>query len=242
MDSGINRNISSQYEYPNDPNLPLPLSDLRSFPQGIKNCYTLTTEGNGSLNLIRASFYYANYDGQNKAPEFDLYLDVNLWTTVKFRNVSEAVRTEIIATSVTDTVYVCLVNKGLGVPFISALELRPLNNSVYGTEFGSSASLVLFERLDIGKTNMTGRYVDDIYDRVWSSYVSSSWDPISTSSDVNNYENGYRVPQEVIKTAARPKSGGKSLELVWNTTDSSSMFYVYMHFAEVEQLGRNQSR
>lgn len=243
VETGINRNISSEYAYPNNPNLPLPLSDLRSFPQGSKNCYTLEPAArSGSKNLIRAAFLYGNYDGENKPPEFNLYLDVNLWFTVKFSNLSEIVITEIISTTLKDTIHICLVDKGLGTPFISALELRPLNNSVYDTEFGANASLVLVERLDIGKTNGTGRYEDDVYDRIWFSDISTTWDPINTSSAVNNYENGYRVPLEVIQTGAKPRTSGGSLELKWSTTDSSSKFYVYMHFAEVEELGRNQSR
>ncbi|KAL5572504.1 hypothetical protein UlMin_022101 [Ulmus minor] len=240
--TGIKRNISSEYAYPNNPNLPYPLSDLRSFPQGIKNCYTLRpVDGNGSLSLIRASFLYGNYDGENKLPEFDLYVDVNLWFTVKFGNASEIVVTEIISRAQADTIHICLVNRGLGTPFISALELRPLNSSIYETEFGNTASLVLFERLDIGKTNGTGRYQDDIYDKIWSSYISN-WDPLSTSLDINNYENGYRVPLEVISTAAKPRNGSDSLELKWNTNNSGSQFYVYLYFAELEKLGRNQTR
>ena len=83
--------------YPNNPNLPFPLSDLRSFPQGNKNCYVLKPEaGNGSLNLIRATFLYGNYDGENKLPEFDLYLSVNFWSTVRFENASDIVTKEII--------------------------------------------------------------------------------------------------------------------------------------------------
>ena len=192
--------------------------------------------------MIRASFLYGNYDGENKLPEFDLFVDVNHWLTVKFGNASEIVITEIITVAVADTINICLVNKGLGTPFISGLELRPLSSSVYGTEFGTNASLVLFKRLDIGKTNGTGRYRDDMYDRIWSSYISSSWVPINTSSPVNNNENGYKVPSEVITTAARPQNGSEALELKWSTNDSSSGFYIYMYFAEVEQLGRNQSR
>ncbi|KAM6583345.1 hypothetical protein CsatB_010347 [Cannabis sativa] len=241
--TGVNKNISSEYAYPIVPNLPFPLSDLRSFPQANKNCYSLKPAvGIGGLNLIRATFYYGNYDGKDKPPEFDLYVDVNLWSTVKFNNASEIVTKEIITMETSDTIHICLVNKGLGTPFISALELRPLNSSVYGTEFGSNASLVLFQRLDIGETNGTGRYQDDTYDRIWSSYMSTSWDSITTSQDVNNYENGYRVPLEVIMTAARPRNGSEALELKWNATDLSSEFYVFMYFAELEQLGRNQSR
>lgn len=243
IDTGINQSISSEYMYPNNPNLPFPLSDLRSFPQGNKNCYTLKPEaGKGSLNLIRASFLYGNYDGENRLPEFDLYLDVNFWSAVTFGNASDIVTREIIGFAQSDVINICLLNKGLGTPFISALELRPLNSSTYKTEFGTNASLVLFERLDIGSSNGTGRYADDVYDRVWSNYISPSWDSVSTSSPIITYEYGYRVPYEVIKTAARPRNGSEPLELYWNTTDLNAQFYVYMYFSEVEQLERNQSR
>ncbi|BBH08326.1 root hair specific 16, partial [Prunus dulcis] len=208
-----------------------------------KNCYTLRPEaGKGSLNLIRASFLYGNYNGENKLPEFDLYLDVNFWSTVRFGNASEIVTKEIIGFAQSDSMHICLVNKGLGTPFISALEFRPLNSSTYGTEYGTSASLVLFRRLDIGSSNGTGRYGDDVYDRIWSLYVSPSWDTVSTSLPINTYENGYRAPFEVIKTAARPQNGSEPLNLYWNTTGMDDQFYIYMYFAEVELLARKQSR
>ncbi|KAG4194737.1 hypothetical protein ERO13_A06G069800v2 [Gossypium hirsutum] len=242
VSTGINNNISSEYAYPNNPNLAYPLSDLRSFPDGNKNCYTLTpAAAKGSLYLLRASFLYGNYDGEDKLPEFDLYLDANLWSSIKFGNAFDVITTEIISASVSDTISVCLVNKGLGIPFISALELRPLNNSIYGTELGSPVSLVLFERFDIGYTKGTGRYNDDIYDRIWSPYNSPSWNIVSTSSEINNNENGYRAPLEVIRTAAVPRNGSDRLEFSWTADDDASKFYVYMYFAEV-QLAKNQTR
>ncbi|XP_050379488.1 probable LRR receptor-like serine/threonine-protein kinase At4g29180 [Argentina anserina] len=243
IDTGISQNISSEYMYPNNPNLPLPASDLKSFPQGNKNCYTLKPEaGKGSLNLIRASFLYGNYDGKDQLPEFDLYLDVNFWSVVTFGNASDFVTKEIVGFAQSDIIHVCLLNKGLGTPFISALELRPLNSSTYSTEFGTNASLVLVQRLDIGSSNGTGRYAEDVYDRVWSNYISPSWDSVRTSSPITTDENGYRVPYEVIKTAARPRNGSEPLELYWSTTDSDAQFYVYMYFSEVEHLEKNQSR
>ncbi|XVF34966.1 hypothetical protein REPUB_Repub18cG0103700 [Reevesia pubescens] len=57
----------------------------------------------GHLYLIRASFLYGNYDGEDKLPEFDPYLDVNLWSSVKFSNASDVVTTEIIGAAVSDT-------------------------------------------------------------------------------------------------------------------------------------------
>ncbi|KAL4563864.1 hypothetical protein LXL04_027912 [Taraxacum kok-saghyz] len=242
--TGVNRNISSQYAYPNNPMLPQPLSDLRTFPQGDKNCYTLKPNGGkSSLNLIRATFMYGNWDGENKLPQFDLYLDVNLWLSVKFINASDVVTTEIISVALQDTFSVCLVNIGQGTPFISGLELRPLHSSIYETDPKISGNLMLFQRLDIGYLNGTGRYVDDIYDRIWSPYGSLSWDSLSTSLDIDVSGNDYRAPSEVMRTAATPKNGTEGLEFSWNMSDSEeAKFYVYMYFADVAVLGRNETR
>ncbi|MED6161279.1 hypothetical protein PIB30_059302, partial [Stylosanthes scabra] len=81
IQTGVNKNISSEYNYPKNQNLPEPLSDLRSFPQGVRNCYSLTAGRQGNLYLIRASFLYGNYDGENKLPEFDLYVGANFWSS-----------------------------------------------------------------------------------------------------------------------------------------------------------------
>ncbi|KAL9324700.1 hypothetical protein ACSQ67_009557 [Phaseolus vulgaris] len=242
IQSGVNRNISSEYAYPNNPTLAQILSDVRSFPHGERNCYSLTSLRSGSLYLIRASFMYGNYDGENKLPEFDVYVDVDFWSTVKFRNASEEVVLEIISFAQSDVIYVCLVNKGAGTPFISGLDVRPLNSSIYGTEFGESASLTLFKRWDIGSLNGSGRYEDDVYDRIWSPFNSSSWDSVSTSTAINVNGDGFRPPFEVIRTAARPRNGSDTLELSWTPDDPSWKFYVYLYFAEVEQLEKTQLR
>ncbi|KAK4280973.1 hypothetical protein QN277_012523 [Acacia crassicarpa] len=243
IQTGVNKNISSKYSYPNNPNLPLPMSDLRSFPEGKWNCYTLRAGPRGSLHLIRAYFLYGNYDGENKLPQFDLYVGVNFWSSVTFKNVSEQVTLEIISMAKSEVTNVCLVNKGLGTPFISALELRPVNSSIYNTEFGASASLLLFKRWDLGAIiNGSGRYEDDIYDRIWYPYGSSSWDSISTSHAINGNNNGYRTPFEVMRTAAKPKNASASLEFSWTPNDPNSKFYVYLYFAEVKTLEINQLR
>ncbi|GAU49776.1 hypothetical protein TSUD_141660 [Trifolium subterraneum] len=243
IQTGLNGNISSVYAYPNDPNLPLPLSDLRSFPDGNRNCYGLITGRKNSLHLIRASFLYGNYDGENKLPEFDLYVGVNFWSSVKFKNASEQVTLEIISREESDETNVCLVNKGNGIPFISSLELRPINGSIYKTEFGDfDASLLLFKRFDIGSINGSGRYEDDVYDRIWFPLNSSSWKSISTFSRIDVNGDGYKAPFEVISNAATPRNENDSIEFSWISDEPNSKFYVYLYFAEVEKLEKNQLR
>uniref|UniRef100_A0A0D3DGR2 non-specific serine/threonine protein kinase n=1 Tax=Brassica oleracea var. oleracea TaxID=109376 RepID=A0A0D3DGR2_BRAOL len=245
INSGVNANVSEQYGYPANPVLPFPLADVRSFPQGNRNCYTLTpSDGKGNLYLIRASFMYGNYDGKKALPEFDLYVNVNFWSTVTFRNAnaSENVIKEILTFAESDTVYVCLVNKGKGTPFISALELRPMNSSIYGTEFGRNVSLVLYQRYDTGFVNGTGRYQKDVYDRIWSPYSQPSWNTTMTTGYIDIFQSGYKPPDEVIKTAAYPKSDDEPLELSWTSDDPDARFYAYLYFAELESLKRDESR
>ena len=119
--------------------------NLRSFPVGTRNCYTLRPEqGKNNNYLIRASFCYGNYDGKNNTPIFDLYLGPNRWSTVKSYGIANLA---IIHVPSTDYIDVCLVKTGDGVPFISALELRRLDNSIYHIDDGALATVW---RYDIG--------------------------------------------------------------------------------------------
>ena len=89
---------------------------------------------------------YGNYDGQSKLPQFDVHLGPNMWDTVKIQDASSSVNKELIHVPFQDYLQVCLVKTGLTTPFISAIELRPLNNDSYV----SNSTLALFLRLDIG--------------------------------------------------------------------------------------------
>ncbi|KAG5537816.1 hypothetical protein RHGRI_025057 [Rhododendron griersonianum] len=146
-DAGTNYNISSAYY---KSGTPMQLSNLRSFPQGIRNCYTFPQD-KGNKCLIRATFMYGNYDSKNQPPQFALYLDGDQWHTVRFDDASDVVRVEIIhnVPATTAYIHVCLVDTGHGTPFISALELRRLDTSIYKT---NSGSLKLFTRVDVGST------------------------------------------------------------------------------------------
>lgn len=132
------------------------LSYVRSFPSGVRNCYRINVTS-GTKYLIRASFYYGNYDGLNEVPQFDLHLGANLWDTVKFPNASLTTISEIIYTSPLHFIQPCMVNTGTGTPFISAIELRTLSNNTYDTNSAKSILLRL-QRFDLGSiTNLEYR-------------------------------------------------------------------------------------
>ncbi|XP_031265600.1 putative leucine-rich repeat receptor-like protein kinase At2g19210 isoform X2 [Pistacia vera] len=238
INTGVNKSISSKFK---SGILPKTLENVRSFPQGERNCYTLKPlEGNDTIYLIRALFMYGDYDDDDKLPEFDLYVGVNRWDNVRFDNASHVVIKEIIHLALTGEIYVCLLNIGKGTPFISALELRHFHNTIYRTQ--PESALVLYRRLDVGSTtNQTVRYKDDSYDRMWVPYPGSG--SINTSSTVDSLlESEYRLPSKVMQTAAKPMNINGSLEFEFETGDSSLKFYVYMHFAELEILQVNQYR
>ncbi|TYJ13740.1 hypothetical protein E1A91_A10G070400v1 [Gossypium mustelinum] len=209
---------------------------VRSFPNGMKNCYTpkLEQATNNSFR-IRASFAYGNYDRKNKIPKFDLYLGVNYWTTVNLTNF-EGFFYEIIHVFPADTEYVCLANTGTGTPFISALEIRPSNISTYGN--GSSLELINIGLYDLSSypgQSPGVRYKDDIYDRVWYPSQLPRSVPINTSSDIDTQGSGnlYKLPVEVLRTAVRPFNGSNSLS--YSSSFASSYDYnLYFHFAELE--------
>lgn len=115
---------------------------VRFFPNGTRNCYTIKSLPPGGKFLVRAVFGYGNYDTLNRLPTFDLYLGVNYWTTVSIVNSSTPYVFETIAVSPANYLQICLVNKGLGTPFISGLDLRLLQEHLY-PDSTATQSLVL---------------------------------------------------------------------------------------------------
>ncbi|KAL6312538.1 hypothetical protein AAG906_029383 [Vitis piasezkii] len=239
ISSGINKNISSKFS---STTLHKSLTNVRSFPQGKRNCYTLRPpEGHGTMYLIRASFMYGNYDELNQVPQFDLYIGVNMWDSVKLDNASHLVMKEILHAPSDDDIYVCLVNIGYGEPFISSLEVRHFHDSSYRTESGS---LALYRRLDAGSTtNEIVRFKDDAYDRIWFPYNLPDCESLNTTVPIDSHaETEYKLPSKVMTTAIRPMNSSASLDFDFDIGDSTLEFYVYMHFAELEGLQENQTR
>ncbi|RZB97823.1 putative LRR receptor-like serine/threonine-protein kinase [Glycine soja] len=192
--------------------------NVRSFPEGTRNCYTLylLPRVNSNKCLVRARFMYGNYDGKDSLPKFDLYLGPNWWNSVEFENASSVTTKEIVQVATSDYIQICLVNTNNGTPFISILEIRVLNDGTYVSE-----SIQLLERFDIGlQEGQNVKYPDDIYDRIWRPYNPNGWKQISTSLSVAN-------------------GGPFSYGLI---SSGAITFYVYMYFAEIEKLLTNQTR
>jgi hypothetical protein len=143
-DAGQKHNISRQ-------DYQTLFGDLRSFPDGKRNCYTLRSLTAGNKYLLRTNFMYGNYDGLNKSPVFNLYIGVNFWDTVSGFS-QEALTWEAIVIVPDNFVQVCLVKTGDTTPFISGLELRPLKSSMY-PQVNATQGLSLVRRYNLGVTD-----------------------------------------------------------------------------------------
>ncbi|XP_022144085.1 probable LRR receptor-like serine/threonine-protein kinase At1g07560 isoform X2 [Momordica charantia] len=208
--------------------------NLRSFPEGVKNCYTLKPEAGRSNNyLIRAFFVYGNYDRKNSTPVFNIYLGVNLWATVT----TDDTREEAFYVPTTDYIDVCLVNIGSGVPYISVLELRRFDNSIYRTD--DQLFMVLWFRYDVGRlgTDDNVRYPQDVDDRIWIPYDDGSLKKLQTDASIRRSSNdSYELPESMLKTAYGTLNSSIPFVYGWTPYATTSTFYFCFHFAEIEKL------
>nr|XP_029145157.1 probable LRR receptor-like serine/threonine-protein kinase At4g29180 [Arachis hypogaea] len=240
----------------NDPYFGKASRTARCFPEGVRNCYTLTRVPQQQRYLIRAIFIYNNYDGKNQNMTFDIHLGVNLWDTVSLDSESYWSFTEIIYTHTSDSIQICLVKTGQSTPCISSLELRPLSSSVYALNSTTNSPLLLYLRTDIASLDAPEyvRYKDDVYDRIWrydrdvDSWQSLELDNYSTAIDIgSNKSDSYKVPSKVMRSVATSQIVSDALEFSYSSVlgievENSSGYYTYFHFAEIEQLGVGKKR
>lgn len=144
--TGVSKNIHHAFQKPDRSRH---LWDLRSFPEGHRNCYYFNLT-KGERYLIRAEFFYGNYDGLDNPPEFDVYIGSVYKVQVSFTDSSRTLdEIEVIHEIQSKHLDVCVAKTGSSVPFISSLELRPIRNDAY-------KSIGLLEhviRYDFGSTS-----------------------------------------------------------------------------------------
>jgi hypothetical protein len=188
---------------------------------------------------------------------FDLYIGVNYWHTVdmrdpeKFEGIDEVMLKEAIVVVPDNFVHMCLVNTGDGTPFISSLELRPLNKTQY-PQATVAQGLRVKSRMNFGPTNaVIVRYPDDQQDRIWSpTYNKNLWTEITTTQKVQNLDNDlFGAPSAVLQTAIRPLNASEDIwgaTIGWTsqptTMDPSPGYIIILHFAELQVLPSNAVR
>ncbi|XP_013716591.2 probable LRR receptor-like serine/threonine-protein kinase At5g59680 isoform X2 [Brassica napus] len=215
-----------------------PYTTLRYFPNGTRNCYNLSVE-KGRKYLVRATFVYGNYDGLNIKPKFDLYLGPNPWTTIDLQGEVDSGRVEMFHIPTSNSLQICLVKNGATTPLISTLEIRPIVNNTYTPVSGS---LNLLFRTFLNKSETEIRYPSDRYDRVWTWLFRNEWTQIYTTLQVNNLNDVYVPPEAALTTAATPTNTNSPLMINWTSRNVDNQYYLYTHFAEIQELRTNDTR
>lgn len=203
---------------------------IRQFNIDFKSCYNLTTV-KGDHYLIRGSFINGKLYGK---PLFDVSIDA---TVIFQANTSvSALRNEVILTATGNYVTYCLIPKRHhGAPFISQLELRPLNRELY-TLKDSHRILKLLTRIDLGNNGSVSlRYPNDSFDRIWDG------DPHphcgrSISSKTNFSTSDNKVPNQVMQTAKMGSCGKKLELLIDNENQEAKDYLVILYFWEVDEI------
>ncbi|XP_054781394.1 probable LRR receptor-like serine/threonine-protein kinase At5g59680 [Prosopis cineraria] len=217
------------------------ISTLRAFPTLKKNCYTVNV-GEGRKVLVRASFFYGNYDGKESPPTFELHFDGNFWATVNTSSL-RGVYHEAIYVTKRNTTSVCVAQTLEDqIPFISGLEIRSLEMSMY-SHVDSGRALFLSNRANAG-ANFTTRYPDDAYDRIWRAeggFVLVD-NVINEAPSIDASKAEDQPPIAVLRTATT--TTGTSWGIVLNTDLPASIepIYITAYFSEVTHLPSNQTR
>lgn len=223
---------------------------LRHFPADErKYCYQLNVTRR-TRYLIRATFLYGNFDNNNVYPKFDLSLGATRWSTVAISDATTPEVRELIFLALDPTISVCLSNATTGQPFISTLELRQFNGSMYITEDENQFFLSVSARINFGSTSDAPvRYPDDPFDRIWESDslkkanylvdVAAGTEKVSTDKPISGSSDEH-PPEKVMQTAVVGRNGTLTYRL--NLDGFPGNGWAYTYFAEIEDLDANDVR
>nr|CAB3466215.1 unnamed protein product [Digitaria exilis] len=249
---GLNAFVRPPYD---DPDMAERYRTVRFFPGGgggERSCYTLGPVSPGGKYLVRTAYCYGNYDGLNELPVFDLHLGVNLWATINVTAAADKYIHEAVTVAPADFLQVCLVNRGLGTPFISGLDLRPLRSTMYPEATANQSLLMLslyrpsttfvFNRYQFWTSAyQVYRYPFDPYDRLWQTYGDiAGWTNITTSAtvEVSNITS-FDKPTIILESASIPVNATR-MDFTWSTDpsiDSDDTPYLLMlYFAELQRV------
>ncbi|KAJ7975312.1 Leucine-rich repeat receptor-like protein kinase [Quillaja saponaria] len=210
------------------------MSTLRIFPTRKKNCYSIFVD-HGEKVLVRASFYYGNYDSKSSPPIFDLHLDGNYWDTVNTSSYYLISR-EAIYVPEGNYTSICVAQiRANQLPFISALEVRSIDRNFY-SHVDLNHALFLKGRYALG-TNQTVRYPKDVCDRIWYPGYGTGLLNVKNEAlaiDVSAAEE--HPPEEVLENAVINSSTRETILLFTGLPPKEVSIYIITYFSEVQFL------
>ncbi|CAF1973521.1 unnamed protein product [Brassica oleracea var. botrytis] len=215
------------------------LTTLRYFPTGETNCYSNIPVDKGRKVLVRTRFNYGNYDGENKAPKFDVLYDGKHRDSVVTVTSISGTRSEAIFVPESGNTSVCFFRMFLNEnPFVSTIEVRRLDDSMY-TDLGAKEGFILQQRTAYGRVQDLVRSPFDPYDRIWAPTPLSTVTLTSAATSINTSGADNRPPEIVLRTAwSREDMAFYDIKLPF----SGVTFYIVLYFSEPLTLASDQKR
>ncbi|BFG34248.1 hypothetical protein CerSpe_205220 [Prunus speciosa] len=216
------------------------MGTLRVFSTRKKNCYSIKAE-KGSQFLVRASFYYGNYDKKSAPPSFDLQLDGNYWDTIQ-TSADGVVYDEVIYITKGDSIELCLAQTQPNqLPFISAIEIRGLASEMYN-HVDSEYAMLLTRRVAYGATEAI-RYPSDDFDRIWDAVeVGNGLVKVTTDAQTIDTSVPDQPPVAAFQYGITTSKTSEAILLVTDLPPVEVPIYIIMYFSEVTVLDSTQTR
>ncbi|KAK2643189.1 hypothetical protein Ddye_024952 [Dipteronia dyeriana] len=217
------------------------MNTLRSFPDGNKNCYKLPLNSDDIKYLLRAGFFYGNYDGQSRPPSFKLEIDGNLWANVTTSMSQEdPVYHELVYRVKQDQATLCLVRTSNDeVPFISSIEAVEMDDSNIYRLMENKTALYLHSRINYGANKSVEKLIgrmEEEYDRIWESKEMSEYLNVTAEVIPNDSLLGENDPPwPVMATAIRAKNISDSIYLTVNFSSAQKtqvVAYFVLYFMD----------
>ncbi|XP_074568418.1 leucine-rich repeat receptor-like serine/threonine-protein kinase At2g14510 [Curcuma longa] len=234
IDAGLSHNLTL-------PNLLPVLSTLRSFPfrsdlySPLKFCYSLPAFRGGRY-LVRTTYFYGGFDNGSAPPVFDQIVDGTFWTIVNTTadyaaGMASYYEGVFLAAGTQMRVCVAANTYTTSDPFISALEMILLDDSVYnGTDFRKHA-MGLIARSSFGSAGSITRYPDDRFDRYWQPFSDSTRAKSSTHNITT--ADFWNLPPAVVFNTAMVADQGRPLVLLWPPNSlPDAIYYIALYFAD----------
>ncbi|XP_039129691.1 probable LRR receptor-like serine/threonine-protein kinase At1g51880 [Dioscorea cayenensis subsp. rotundata] len=243
IQTGMNKNVTQTYT-----NITMQMQSLRYFPQSTNtpNCYFFITDDIEKY-LVRASFYYGNYDGLMKPPTFDVSVNGFKWmTVVTSSSQDKPIVIEAIFSLGHDSMQVCMESTKNGdVPFISSLEVVQLPFTTYSMIDLQSAFL-LQQRATFGRredVEYTGDFTGDMFNRIWKAEGFPNYNNISSSPQFMEVYVENEPPNTVVENAIEASSLFGPIILSFNPSQTNQSLCAILYFIEVSNLRQmNDSR
>ncbi|VAI18342.1 unnamed protein product [Triticum turgidum subsp. durum] len=223
------------------PGMPPMLASLRYFPDASagKHCYVLPAARKATY-LVRTTYYYGGFDGGDRPPVFDQIIEGTRWSEVDTAADyarGRATFFEAVVRATGRQVSVCLARNAATAatssPFISALEVVPLDDSVYNATDFSSYALSTIARHSFGHHADVLSHPDagDEFNRYWEPY-SDGAPVVESQGSVAPAAFWNKPPEEVFRRGVTA-SRGDTLELQWPPAPlPKASYYLALYFQD----------